>query len=115
KQIIRKSATERVIEVQPAVRQLYVEVEAARLGEHRGDWGRLQAALAEQWELEGLQIDLLALRRLQMALRQGKWAVTVTLWQEREVIDVRPGYEEGIYGLAVDIGSTTVAGHLCDL
>jgi uncharacterized 2Fe-2S/4Fe-4S cluster protein (DUF4445 family) len=115
KQIIRKSATERVIEVAPAVRQVYVEVDQARLGEHRGDWGRLQAALAEQWQLDQLTIDLLALRRLQAALRKGKWAVTVTLWQDREVIDVQPGYAEGVYGLAVDIGSTTVAGYLCDL
>jgi uncharacterized 2Fe-2S/4Fe-4S cluster protein (DUF4445 family) len=45
------------------------------------------------------------LRELQPALRQGKWAVTVTLWQDREVIDVQPGYAEGVYGLAVDIGS----------
>ena len=115
KQVIRKSATQRAIEIDPAVRQVYVRVDEAQLGEHRGDWGRLQAALAQQWKLENLSIDLLALRRLQMALRQGKWAVTVTLWQEREVIDVRPGYEEGVYGLAVDIGSTTVAGYLCDL
>ncbi len=115
KQIIRKSATERVIEVAPAVRQVYVEVDQARLGEHRGDWGRLQAALAEEWQLDRLTIDLLALRRLQAVLRKGKWAVTVTLWQDREVIDVRPGYAEGVYGLAVDIGSTTVAGYLCDL
>ena len=115
KQIIRKTATERVIEVAPAIRQVYVEVEEARLGEHRGDWGRLQDALKDQWQLESLQIDLLALRRLQMALRNGKWAITVTLWQDREVIDVRSGYAEGIYGLAVDIGSTTVAGYLCDL
>jgi uncharacterized 2Fe-2S/4Fe-4S cluster protein (DUF4445 family) len=115
KQIIRKSATERVIEIAPAVRQVYVEVDQAELGEHRGDWGRLQAALAEQWQLEKLAVDLQVLRRLQAALRRGKWAVTVTLWQEREVIDVQPGYEEGVYGLAVDIGSTTVAGYLCDL
>ena len=115
KQIIRKSATDRVIEVDPAVRQVYVEVEPAQLGEHRGDWGRLSDALAEQWELTGLSIDLPALRRLQPALRAGNWGVTVVLWQEREVIDVRPGYREGVYGLAVDIGSTTVAGHLCDL
>lgn len=115
KQIIRKSATERIIEIAPAIRKVYVEVDQAQLGEHRGDWGRLQSALAEQWQLEQLTIDLQALRRLQPALRQGKWAVTVTLWQEREVIDVQPGYEEGIYGLAVDVGSTTVAGYLCDL
>ncbi len=115
KQVIRKSATQRVIEIAPAVRQVYVQVDEAQLGEHRGDWGRLQAAISAQWSLENLTIDLLALRRLQMALRQGKWAVTVTLWQDHEVIDVRPGYEEGVYGLAVDIGSTTVAGYLCDL
>lgn len=115
KQIIRKAATERIIEVDPTVRQLYVQVEPAQLGEHRGDWGRLQAALADQWELYNLTIDLPILRKLQPVLRQDNWAVTVTVWGEREVIDVRPGYNEGLYGLAVDIGSTTVAGHLCDL
>ena len=115
KQIIRKAATERVIEIDTAVRQVYVTVEKAELGRHQGDWGRVQAALREQWQLEAATIDLHALRRLQPALREGKRAVTVTLWQEREVIDVQPGYAEGMYGLAVDIGSTTVAGHLCDL
>lgn len=115
KQVIRKSATTRAIEVAPAIRQVYVEVAEARLGEHSGDWGRLQAALAEQWQLGDLTIDLLALRRLQEALREGDWSVTVILWQDREVLDVLPGYQEGIYGLAVDIGSTTVAGYLCDL
>ncbi len=115
KQIIRKTATERVIDVRPGVRKVYVKVDEAQLGEHRGDWGRLQSALSEQWGLTDLTIDLLALRRLQSALRKGKWAVTVTLWQDREVIDVRGGYQEGDYGLAVDIGSTTIAGYLCDL
>ncbi len=115
KQIIRKSATERVIDIDPTIRQVYVEVDRAELGEHRGDWGRVQAALAAQWGLGDLRIDLPALRRLQPALRTGHWAVTVLVWDEREVIDIQPGYREGIYGLAVDIGSTTIAGHLCDL
>lgn len=115
KQIIRKSATERVIEIAPTIRQVYVEVDQPQLGEHRGDWGRLQDVLAQQWQLADLTIDLYALQRLQSTLRQGKWAVTVTLYKEREVIAVRPGYEEGAYGLAVDIGSTTLAGYLCDL
>ena len=115
KQIIRKSATERVIEIKPAIRKLYVEVDQAELGEHRGDWGRLQSALADQWELQHLRLDLPVLRRLQPVLRKCNWAVTVTLWHDQEVIDVQPGYQEGIYGLAVDIGSTTVAGFLCDL
>ena len=115
KQIIRKSATERTIEIDPAVRQVYVAVDQATLGQHRGDWGRLQDALAAQWGLANLSIGLRPLRYLQPTLRKGNWAVTVTIWQEKEVIDIQPGYVEGIYGLAVDIGSTTIAGHLCDL
>lgn len=115
KQVIRKSARERAIEIKPAIRQVYVEVERPALGEHRGDWGRLQTALKKQWQLDNLAIDLRVLRQLQPTLRKQGWGVTVTLWQERQVIDVQSGYQEGIYGLAVDIGSTTVAGHLCDL
>jgi len=115
KQIIRKSATERAIDIDPAIRQVYIEVDQAELGEHRGDWGRLQGALATQAGLPNLTINLRTLQKLQKTLRKGKWAVTILIWQEREVIDIYPGYEEGIYGLAVDIGSTTIAGYLCDL
>ncbi len=115
KQIIRKTAGERVIDVKPAVRQVYVEVDEAMLGEHRGDWGRLQDALDEQWGLKNLRIDLPALQKLQKSLRSGKWAVTVAIWNDQEVFDIQPGYKEGIYGLAVDVGSTTVAGYLTDL
>lgn len=115
KQIIRKSATERVIEIKPAIRQFYVTVNQAELGEHHSDWERLQAVLTREWDLGQLSIDLPALRQLQPALRTGKRAVTVTIWQETQLIDIQPGYVEGVYGLAIDIGSTTVAGHLCDL
>jgi len=109
------ATTERTIEVAPAIRQVYVTVDQAELGQHRGDWGRLQDALTAQWGLGKLSIDLRLLRQLQPTLRKENWAVTVTLWQDKEVIDIQPGYFEGIYGLAVDIGSTTIAGHLCDL
>jgi len=115
KQIIRKSATERVIEIDPAIRRYYVTVTQAELGEHSSDWERLRAVLSREWECGELSIDLPALRQLQPALREGKRAVTVTIWQGKQVIDVQSGYAEGTYGLAIDIGSTTVAGHLCDL
>lgn len=115
KQIIRKSASERTIEVNPAVRQFYVEVEEAELGKHRGDWGRLQDALAEEWNLRDLKIDLPALRGLQEVLREEDWKVTATVWNDERVIDVLPGYQEGAYGLAVDVGSTTVASYLSNL
>ena len=115
KQVIRKTASTKVIEVDPAVRQFYVEVEPARLGEHRGDWGRLQDALEAEWGLDDLEIDLEALRGLQSALREKDWKVTAAVWNRKRVIEVLPGYQEGVYGLAVDVGSTTVASYLHDL
>ena len=114
KQIVRKAAGERSVEVIPAVRLYYVEVQPAELGEP-GDWTRLRAALAAQWGLRDLTIDPLILRTLQTALRKGDWTVTVTVWGGREVIRVEPGYVESLYGVAVDVGTTTLALHLCDL
>ena len=115
KQVVRKSATERNIEVDPILRQVFVEVEPHALGERRGDWERLQEALQREWRLTDLKIDLPALRLLSPALKAGKHQVTVVIWNAVEVIDVRPGYHEALYGLAVDVGSTTIAAHLCDL
>jgi uncharacterized 2Fe-2S/4Fe-4S cluster protein (DUF4445 family) len=115
KQFIAKAATERVVDVDPAVRQMYVEVAPATLESRRGDWERLQLALAEQWGLTDLTIDPLVLPTLQPALRDGNHAVTVALWQNHEVLRIQPGYAEGVYGLAVDVGSTSIVAHLCDL
>jgi uncharacterized 2Fe-2S/4Fe-4S cluster protein (DUF4445 family) len=115
KPIVGKGARDIAIDIDPTIRQAYVEVAAHELGERDGDWERLQAALAREWKLDGLTVDVTVLRRLTAVLKAGKQRATVTIWNEREVIDVRPGYHDGAYGFAVDVGSTTVAAHLCDL
>lgn len=115
KPIVGKGARAISIEIDPTVRQVYVEVAAHELGERDGDWERLQDALTREWNLHGLNIDVTVLRRLTATLKAGRQKVTVTVHSEREVIDVRAGYHEGAYGFAVDVGSTTVAAHLCDL
>ena len=114
-QTIRKNATMRPVTVEPAIRQVYVVMEKPSLGDRRGDWERLQDALNAQWGLDRLSIAYPALRTLSDAMREGGYKVTVVLWNESRVIEVRPGYREGIWGLAVDIGSTTVVAHLSDL
>jgi uncharacterized 2Fe-2S/4Fe-4S cluster protein (DUF4445 family) len=115
KQIIAKEATQRTIDVQPAVRLVYVEVTPASLGDHRGDWQRVAQALREQWQIEAPLLDPAVLPSLQPALRRGQNTLTLTLWQDREVLRIEPGYLERLVGLAVDVGSTTIAAHLCDL
>ncbi len=116
KQIIRKSAnTQRPLTIKPAVRPLFVTVEPAKLDAQPGDWERLQAALAQQHQLSGLRINLHALRKLQRTLRAGDWQTTIILREDRDILDVRPGYQDTVYGVAVDVGTTTVVAHLCDL
>lgn len=121
KQVIRKSATERVMVMDPATRALYVEVEEPDMHEPTGDFERLARALTAQWQIEGVETDLTVLRRLQPVLRKGEWKATVVLHKgnhdaRTRVLDIFPGYsEEPLLGLAVDLGSTTIAAHLCDL
>ena len=121
KQVIRKSATQRDIVMDPATRLLYVEVAEPDMHEPSGDFERLSAALRDQWQVEGISADLALMRRLQPALRKGDWKVTVAVHRGNHdasprILDIWPGfYEGGLYGLAIDLGSTTIAAHLCDL
>ena len=52
---------------------------------------------------------------LQKALRKGEWKVTVAVRHGRQVIAIWPGFRDLMLGVAFDVGSTTIAGHLCDL
>jgi uncharacterized 2Fe-2S/4Fe-4S cluster protein (DUF4445 family) len=121
KQVIRKSATDRVMVMDPATRAVYVEVEEPDMHEPTGDFERLARALKDQWQVDGIEANLMVLRRLQPVLRKGDWKVTVVLHKGNHdtatrILDIFPGFHEGpLLGLAVDLGSTTIAAHLCDL
>lgn len=115
KQLIRKSARELNIEIKPAVKRYFVELKKATLNEPMGDWERVQIALREKYGLDNLSIDYATLLQLQNAIRAGNWQATLYVWQNREVIRVVPGFYDLSFGLAVDVGTTTVAGFLCDL
>jgi uncharacterized 2Fe-2S/4Fe-4S cluster protein (DUF4445 family) len=114
-QATRKALTERHILSKPAVNRLHVEMAPAGLDDSLGDWERLQAEIERQFGLGNLTIDHQALTRLPGAVRQGNWKATALVWMNREVIGVEPGRAEESYGLAVDVGTTTVACYLCDL
>ncbi|MDJ0640925.1 MAG: ASKHA domain-containing protein [Paracoccaceae bacterium] len=121
KQVVRKAAATREITMDPATRLYYVEVREPDMHEPTGDLQRLAEAMERDWEITGLTASTTVLTRLQPALRKGNWAVTVAVWHDHKggaarLIDIWPGYFEGrLFGLAVDLGSTTIAAHLCDL
>jgi len=115
KQVVRKAATERAINLNSAVKKYYVEMRPASLEDPQADWERLQAELKQSFSLGNLTIDYQTLLSLQEAIRYGDWKITVTVWMDGEVIKIEPGFVEKGYGLAVDIGTTTMAGYLCDL
>ncbi len=121
RQVVRKAAADRVIEMDPATRLFYVEVAEPDMHDPTGDQQRLAKALSEQWEIADLEVDPKILPVLQKVLRKGDWKVTVALHRTHaearpRLIALWPGlHEAGIFGLAIDLGSTTIAAHLTNL
>jgi len=121
RQVVRKEASARAITMDPATKLYYIEVSEPDMDEPTGDFERLGFALRDQWQIERVTAPLPVLRRLQPALRKGGWTVTVALHkghrdEAHHILDIWPGFHEGrIYGLAIDLGSTTIAAHLTDL
>ncbi|RMG68032.1 MAG: DUF4445 domain-containing protein [Nitrospirae bacterium] len=116
KQIVRKAAKELSIRLDPAVKKYNVELSEPTLHDlTKGDMERVLDYMEEEYGLSGLSFDFFALSELQEVLRKGQWRITVTVWMDREIIKVEPGFVEPSYGLAVDVGTTTVVGYLCDL
>jgi uncharacterized 2Fe-2S/4Fe-4S cluster protein (DUF4445 family) len=114
-QVVRKEASERSIELKPAITTKFVELSPPSLHDPLGDFDRLQNALSKRYHLPRIGIDYPALQKLSHVLRQGQWKVTVATWMDQEILDVRPGRAEDLYGIAIDIGTTTLAGYLCNL
>jgi len=115
RQVVRKDVGRPVVSVDPVVRLRYVELAAPDLSDQVGDLQRLRAALREQWQLDDLRVDHAALVTLQPALAAGGLAVTVAVRDDRDVVAVWPGLRDVVHGVALDVGSTTLAGHLCEL
>ena len=115
RQVVRKRAETHPIEIDPVVRLYYVEVAEPDMHDPSSDLRRLQNALASQWGLAEAGAGLPVLAGLQKALRAGEWKATVAVRKGREIVAVYPGFVDRAYGVAFDIGSTTIAAHLCDL
>ena len=119
-QVVRKESDGRVIERDPAVHMCYVEVEEPDMEKPLGDLDRLLVALEKDWKLKRIEVDFHLLPRVQQILRKGEWKVTAAIHKDEaddrpRLVALYPGLKNEAYGIACDIGSTTIAMHLSSL
>ena len=118
-QVVRKRSEARAIERDLAIHLHYVEIDPPDMEKPNGDLDRVVAALQRDFGLPLLTCDSAVLPRVQDALRKGDYKATAVVYTDDgaapRLIDLRPGYSERLFGVAVDIGSTTIACHLVDM
>jgi len=129
-QVVRKAATDRVIERNAAVQLCYVELEEPDMHKPLGDLDRLKVALEKDWGWKDLLVAPHLIAQVQKILRTklpdqpevtpGKWGVTAVVHRDMDssrpfIIGLFPGLKNEAYGIACDIGSTTIAMHLVSL
>ena len=107
KQVILEVGRERAFDLEPVVKNYYIQMASATLDDQLDDYARINMALAEKYGLSGhLGIDYPVLLGLPEAVRHGDWKVTVSVWDEKEIIKVVPGLVEDPWGIAIDVGTT---------
>jgi uncharacterized 2Fe-2S/4Fe-4S cluster protein (DUF4445 family) len=115
RQVVRKELEVRPFDLDPVTRLYYVEAAPPDLASPASDLVRVQDALAREWGLRDVDADLPATRALQRAVHEGAGKVTVAIHEGRAITAAWAGFRDRAFGVAVDVGSTTIAGHLANL
>jgi uncharacterized 2Fe-2S/4Fe-4S cluster protein (DUF4445 family) len=119
-QVVRKAASDRVIERNAAVQLCYVEVDEPDMHKPLGDLDRMKVMLEKDWGWKNLLIANHLIPDVQKILRKGEWGVTAAIHRDMDssrpfIVGLWPGLKNEAYGIACDIGSTTIAMHLVSL
>jgi len=120
KQIIKKETNLRDFSLNTSVKAFYVQVSEPQLDSLESDFERLKISLKDDWNIQGVTCGVRVLKDLQEKLRRGSWGITVLLYYKEntvpEIVDIHSGYSEiPAFGVAIDLGSTSIAATLCDL
>ncbi len=103
----------------PLTRKIFLPLPQPTLNDTVPDQERLFREIKKKGGVSSLDINLECLRKLPELLRQNKWEVTVTLWEHNdttEIIQVEPGDTSmNNFGIALDVGTTTVVTELVNL
>ena len=114
RQVVRKRLEVSNIEIDPVTRLYFTTVTPQELDTPRSELNLLRDALEAEWGLTNLASPLLVVQEIQAVLTKTR-EITVAVRDDNEIVAAWSGYHDALYGIAVDIGSTTIAGHLLDL
>ncbi|WP_418572324.1 ASKHA domain-containing protein, partial [Intestinibacter bartlettii] len=109
------SGVEKEFKINPSVQKHYIVLEKPTLDDQRDDLMRIKDFLKEYLKIENIDIDLNVLRKIPKAFREDNYNITVTMF-DNKIIDIEPkDTTNNNYGLAIDIGTTTIAVYLLSL
>ncbi|MEC7809573.1 MAG: ASKHA domain-containing protein [Actinomycetota bacterium] len=107
KQVVRKTVDLTDLQIDPVISLHFIEIENQN---NKPSSDQLITHLKEQWELEDLKNEIVGI-----PAPSSDGTFTAIVRDKKSVISVWPGFRDQIFGIAIDVGSTTIAGHLCDL
>ena len=115
KQVVRKAVDLTGLVIDPQFRLFNVDVPKAVLGDSESVTELIGEAVMRTHGVEVAVWSTTVLRAAHKAAANGDGSVTIAVDLDGRAVAIWPGFVDTALGVAIDVGSTTVAGHLCDL
>jgi uncharacterized 2Fe-2S/4Fe-4S cluster protein (DUF4445 family) len=117
--VVRKIASDPMSLFEPLVKKVYLELQEPSSEDNIGDIDRIIRELRKRTKYQGFEISLHCLQALASKLRENEWKITVTIAKHGDlwrILHIDPGNTSARnYGLAIDVGTTTVVAQLVNL
>ncbi|MHA1268841.1 MAG: ASKHA domain-containing protein [Candidatus Helarchaeota archaeon] len=116
KQKLQVEGIKTPVQIDPLIKKYHVILKKPTLEDHKADKIRIDQFLKKNYGLSPLKINFNLLKSLGSLIREFNWDFTICIWNDEEIISVEKGNTvDEIYGYAVDIGTTKLAGYLLNL
>lgn len=107
------------LELKTNIKKKYIKIEHPNLDDNISDVDRLQRYIRNNLGYSKIDFELDLLRKIPIILRSGEFNITITYAENKEkltIINIEEGNKENnLYGVAIDIGTTSVVVCLVDL
>ncbi len=113
---IQVKGMEQPVPLNPAIKKVHLVLDKPTISNPVADDERLLTKLQDTTGLVNIKISYETSKTLSTTLRQANWDITVTIWDNKKIIDVEAGdATNDNYGAAIDIGTSKIVGYLVNL